>query len=260
MPIQSKTDRNQVRFSSFEDQIRSDNAVRFIDSFVDKLDLSKLEFTTQTIKTEGRPAFEHSVYLKLYLYGYLNGLRSSRKLERECFRNIEVHWLLSGQQPNYHSIADFRKDNPQALKNTFKLFVLFLKECDLIGGRNVALDGTKVRANNSKKNNYNQKKIDRHLAYIEEKFAEYLQQLEENDEQESGLDIKPVQAKIQRLSEARIKYEALEKQLSSSDDPQVSTTDADARALLVQGQVVEVSYNLQAAVDEKHKLVVATPP
>lgn len=258
MPIQSKTDRNQVQFSSFEERISKDNPVRFIDAFVDKLDLTKLDFISQTVKTEGRPAFEHAVYLKLYLYGYLNGLRSSRKLERECVRNIEVHWLLCGQQPNYHSIADFRKDNPKALKNTFKLFVLFLKECELIGGNTVAIDGTKVRASNSKKNNYNQKKIDRHLAYIEEKTTEYLKQLEENDKEDNGLDVKHVQAKIERLAGAKIKYEALEKQLATTDEPQVSTTDTDARALLVQGQVVEVSYNLQAAVDQQHKLVVAT--
>jgi transposase len=249
LPIQSKTDRNQVQFSSFEERISKDNPVRFIDAFVDKLDLTKLDFISQTVKTEGRPAFEHAVYLKLYLYGYLNGLRSSRKLERECVRNIEVHWLLCGQQPNYHSIADFRKDNPKALKNTFKLFVLFLKECELIGGNTVAIDGTKVRASNSKKNNYNQKKIDRHLAYIEEKTTEYLKQLEENDKEDNGLDVKHVQAKIERLAGAKIKYEALEKQLATTDEPQVSTTDTDARALLVQGQVVEVSYNLQAAVD-----------
>ena len=123
-----------MRISSFDEQISSDNPARFIDAFVDKLDLTKLAFVPQNIKTEGRPTFEYSVYLKLYLYGYLNGLRSSRKLERECVRNVEVHWLLCGQQPNYHSIADFRKDNPKALKNTFKFFVLFLKECELIGG------------------------------------------------------------------------------------------------------------------------------
>jgi len=144
------------------------------------------------------------------------------------------------------------------LKNTFKLFVLFLKKCELIVGLNIAIDGTKVWANNSKKNKYNHKKLGRHLAYIEEKAIEYLKQLKENDELEIGLEIKQVHAKIQRLSEAKIKYEVLEKLLGLSDEPQVNTTDADARALLVQGQVVEVSYNLRAAADEKHKLVVAT--
>jgi transposase len=258
LPLQSKTDRYQMRFTSFEENIATDNPIRFIDAFVDKLDLTKLQFTEATIKVEGRPAFEQRTFLKLYLYGYLNGLRSSRRLERECVRNVELHWLLCGQRPNYHSIADFRKDNPKALQNTFKLYVLFLKECELIGGKTVAIDGSKVRASNSKKNNYNQKKIERHLTYIEEKTSEYLQQLEENDKQDTGQDLKHIQSKIERLKTAKIKYESLEKQLKESDEPQVSTTDADARALLVQGQVVEVSYNLQAAVDEQHKLVVAT--
>jgi transposase len=258
MPIQAKIDRFQMQFNSLEDSIGQDNPVRFLDAFVDKLELKELQFVQTSIKTEGRPAFEPATFLKLYLYGYLNGLRSSRKLERECVRNIELQWLLCGQNPNYHSIADFRKNNPIALKNTFKLFVLFLKDCELIGGETVAIDGTKVRASNSKKNNYNQKKIDRHLAYIQEKTNEYLQQLETNDQAESNLDIAHVTAKIERLKTAKIKYETIQKQLSDTIEPQVSTTDPDARALLVHGQVVEVSYNVQAAVDEKHKLVVAT--
>lgn len=153
MPLQPKTDRYQISFSSLDECIATDTAVRFIDAFVDKLDLSKLLFVAKSIKTEGRPAFEQSVFLKLYLYRYLNGLRSSRKLARECVRNVELQWLLSGQQPNYHSIADFRKQNPEALKNTFKLYVLFLKDVELIGGETVAIDGTKIRASNSRKNN-----------------------------------------------------------------------------------------------------------
>ena len=258
MPLLSKSNRNQLQFSSFEERICSNNPVRFIDAFVDKLDLSKLDFIGQVVKIEGRPAFEQSLFLKLYLYGYLNSIRSSRRLERECVRNIELHWLLCGQQPNYHSIADFRKDNPRALQHTFKLFVLFLKDAELIGGQIVAIDGTKIRASNSRKNNFSQKKIDRHLAYIEEKTAEYLQQLQEHDTQDGNLDISHVQSKIDRLKTAKLKYEALERQLSATLEPQVSSTDVDARALLVQGQVVEVCYNVQTSVDEKHKLVVGT--
>ncbi len=258
MPLAAKIDRFQVHFSSLEEAITCDNPVRFLDAFVDKLEMDKLQFSPQTVKTEGRPAFEHQIFLKLYLYGYLNGIRSSRKLERECVRNIELQWLLSGQRPNYHSIADFRKVNPVALQNTFKLFVLFLKDAQLIGGKTIAIDGTKVRASNSKKNNFNLKKIERHLTYIETKTAEYLKQLSENDKNDDELDFAHIQAKIERLKNAKIKYEALETQLNESSEPQVSTTDADARALLVHGQVVEVSYNVQAAVDEQHKLIVAT--
>ncbi len=110
---------------------------------------------SKQIKTEGRPSYNPKVLLKLYFYGYLNGLRSSRRLEKECKRNIELQWLMQKLIPNYHTISDFRKENPQALKNTFKLFVLFLKDMGLVSGHTVAIDGTKVRAHNSKKNNYN---------------------------------------------------------------------------------------------------------
>ena len=153
------------------------------------LDLTKLGFIINTLKTEGRPCFDSKHFLKIYLYGYLNGLRSSRRLERECARNSELQWLIGNLTPNYHSIADFRNVNPKALKNVFKLFVLFLKDAELVTGETVAIDGTKVRAHNSKKNNYSQKKIDRHLLYVEEKTNEYLQQLEVNE----------IEGKIERL-------------------------------------------------------------
>ena len=115
--------RNQLQIVSLEDKITPDNPVRFIDAFVSHIDLNKIGFESKVLKAEGRPSFQTEVFLKLYLYGYLNGVRSSRRLEKECFRNIEVQWLLEDIRPNYHSIADFRKDNPKALKQLFKLFV-----------------------------------------------------------------------------------------------------------------------------------------
>ena len=251
-------DRTQLSFVSLEGLIAADNTVRVVDAFVEKLDLTQLGFVVNKLNKEGRPSYNSKVFLKLYLYGYLNGIRSSRRLERECVRNTELQWLLCKLVPNYHSIADFRKENPTALRSTFKLFVLFLKDMDLVSGSTVAIDGTKVRAHNSKKNNYSPKKIERHLKYIEEKTNEYLTQLESHDASESTVKVSNVKEKIARLKQNKIKYELLQEQLNTSGEPQVSTTDADARALLVQGQVVEVSYNIQAAVDEKHKLVVAT--
>ena len=143
--------RLQMQLSSLEDSIDQENPVRFIDAFVEQLDLVKLGFEVKTLKEEGRPSFESSVLLKIYLYGYLNGLRSSRRLESECCRNIELQWLTLGLRPNYHTISDFRKNNPIPLKNVFKLFVSFLKDIDLISGQVVAIDGTKSRAHNSKK-------------------------------------------------------------------------------------------------------------
>ena len=250
--------RHQLQMSSLEDKITADNPVRFIDAFVNHIDAVKIGFQPKILKTEGRPNFRLEVFLKLYLYGYLNGVRSSRRLEKECFRNIEVQWLLEDIRPNYHSISDFRKDNPKALKQLFKLFVSFLKDADLIAGETIAIDGTKSRAHNSKKANFNQKKIDKHKEYIESKTQEYLDQLDQNDIQENPIVIKNLQQKIERLKQNKIKYELLEEELKNSGEPQISTTDADARALLVQGQVVEVSYNIQAAVDSKHNLVVAT--
>jgi len=258
MEFISGHDRLQLQLSSMEDAISQDNMVRFVDAFVEKLELEKLGFQVVKLQKEGRPAFDRKVLLKLYFYGYLNGIRSSRRLERECTRNLELHWLLEGRRPNYHTIADFRKLNPDALRNTFKLFVLFLKDMDLIGGHTIAIDGTKARAHNSKKNNFNAKKIERHIKRIEEQTQNYLAEMDANDKNESSPKLKNVKDKLARLASQRIKYEQLAERLEQSGEPQISTTDQDARALLVQGQVVEVTYNHQAAVDDKHNLVVAT--
>jgi transposase len=258
MPIITSQNRTQIEFKSLEDFIEKDNTVRFIDAFVEKLELDKLAFITKPVKVEGRPSYTNQLFLKIYFYGYLNGIRSSRKLAKECMRNIEMQWLCNGLTPNYHSIADFRKNNPKALRNTFKLFVLFLKEADLLGCQTIAIDGTKARAHNSKKNNYNQKKIDRHFAYIEEKTNQYLKELDEADKKEQNDRVKDIESKLEKLKTQKIKYDTLQEQLNQSNEPQVSTTDSDARALLIHGQVVEVSYNTQAAVDDKHKLIVAT--
>lgn len=247
-----------MTFACLEDHISADNPIRFIDAFAENIALKTLGFDVKTLKAEGRPSFDTKIFLKLYLYGYLNGLRSSRKLEKECLRNTEMQWLLCGLVPNYHSISDFRKNNPLGLKKLFKLFVSFLKDADLIAGETIAIDGTKSRAHNSKKANFNQKKIDKHLAYIEEKTDHYLKELAQNDQDDSGISISKIQEKIERLKTNKIRYELLEEKLQASGEPQISTTDEDARALLVQGQVVEISYNIQAAVDSKHNLVVAT--
>lgn len=220
--------RYQMRISSLEKTISLDNQVRFIDIFVSFLDLSKFCFSVQTLNKEGRPSYNSPVFIKIYLYEYLNGLRSSRKLEKECFRNIEMQWLLEDIRPNYHSISDFRKDNPLALKNLFKLYVLFLKDADLIAGKTIAIDGTKSRSHNSKKANFNQNKIDKHLEYIETKTQEYLDVLEENDSKENAPKIQNIQQKIELLKQNKIRYEVLEEKLKASGEPQISTTYNDS--------------------------------
>ncbi len=265
-------DRSQITFSSLDDQIDKENPVRIIDAFIDKLDLDLLGFGNKPLKSkenqqqpkhsnpsDGRPSYELKILLKLYFYGYFNGIRSSRRLEKECVRNIELRWLLSNLTPNYHTIADFRKNNPKALKNCFKLYTLFLRDIGLIAGKTLAVDGSKFRASNSKKNNYSQNKIDRQLHYIEQKTAEYLRQLDQADSLEhSEENIQLIQQKLNYFQSNKINYEILQEQLRQSGQTQISTTDPDSKALLVQGQVVEVSYNVQAAVDDKHNLVVAT--
>ncbi len=185
-------DRNSETVVSLEGSIASDNPVRLVDAFVNKLELDKMGLQTVP-KQEGRPAFSPALFLKLYLYGYLNRIRSSRRLEIECGRNIEVRWLLEELVPNYHSIADFRKTYTRQLKFVFRCYVDFLKDEELMSSGLVAIDGTKIRAQNSKKNNYNQDKIDRHLKYIEDRTAKYLQELEALDEaedQSAGMVVK----------------------------------------------------------------------
>ena len=182
-------DRFQSYSFTLEERIAADNPVRVIDAFVEVLPLEKMGFTKVKPQPTGRPSYQPGHLLKLYLYGYYNRIRSSRRLEAECVRNIELHWLIQGLTPAYHTIADFRKQHPEALRAVFKSFVSFLKGVDLLDGDYIAIDDTKFRAVNSKKNNYTQAKIDRHLAYIDAKTSEYLQALEQQDEEDNKANI-----------------------------------------------------------------------
>src|SRR5918911_3033378 len=178
------TPRNQTYFATLDDQVSTDNVVRLIDAFVDKLELQKLGFSNTVDKSEGRPPYAPAVLLKLYLYGYINKIRSSRKLEKECSRNIELQWLVQKRVPNYHTIADFSKLHVAPLQSMFRLYVEFVDDAGLLGKTTIGIDGSKFKAVNSKKNNYNQKKIDKHRQFIEDKTARYLQELDELDRQE----------------------------------------------------------------------------
>jgi transposase len=257
------SNRHQTVFTTLEEQVSAENAVRLIDAFVEKLDVLKLGFGTSALKTEGRPPYAPQVLLKLYLYGYLNKIRSSRKLEKESGRNIELQWLLQNLQPNYHTIADFRKLHAQALKNMFQLYVQFLADAELLGKTTLAADGSKFKAVNSKKNNYNQKKIDKHLQFIEDKTTRYLQELDALDKQESNSDElilkkEKIAEGLKKLKERSIKYDTLQQQLDATADKQISTTDADSRSILLTKSIVEVAYNVQNVVDDKHNLIVQT--
>ena len=258
------SNRHQTYFTTPDDQVSADNVVRLMDAFIDKLDLHKLGFTGTVHKSEGRPPFAPGLLLKLYLYGYLNKIRSSRKLEKECSRNIELQWLLQGLQPNYHTIADFRKVHALPLQAMFKLYVQFLNDADLLGKTTIGIDGSKFKAVNSKKNNYNQKKIDKYRQFIEDKTAKYLQELDELDTQENKNDDElqvrkeKIAEGLTKLKERTIKYDTLQQQLDDTTDKQISTTDADSRSIIVAKTIVEVAYNTQNAVDDKHNLIVHT--
>jgi transposase len=265
MQIIQGNDRFQSYFSTLEEQVSTDNTVRLIDAFVDKLDLEKLGFSNRVHKSEGRPSFAPQLFLKLYLYGYLNKIRSSRKLEKECSRNIELQWLLQNLQPNYHTIADFRKLHAQPLQSMFKIYVQFLSDAGLLGKTTIGIDGSKFKAVNSRKNNYTQKKIDKHQQFIEDKTIKYLQQLDEFDQQEQTGDKEELQLKkekiiigLAKLKERTIKYDTLQQQLDNTTDKQISTTDVDSRSIIIVKNIVEVAYNTQNAVDDKHNLIVHT--
>jgi len=258
--------RNQTYFGTLEDQVSPDNPVRLIDAFIDKLELQKLGFTNTVHKGEGRPPYAPGVLLKLYLYGYLNKIRSSRKLEKECSRNRELEWLLQSLQPNYHTIADFRKVHSKPLQSMFKLYVQFLGDAGLLGKTTIGIDGSKFKAVNSKKNNYNQKKIDKHRQFIEDKAAKYLAELDELDKQEAaagGTDDLVIKKEkiaqgLAKLKERTIKYDTLQEQLNNTDDKQISTTDPESRSIIIAKNIVEVAYNTQNGVDDKHNLIVHT--
>ena len=172
-----------------EERIEQNNPVRIIDAFVDSCKLEEFGFTHAKHAPEGRPPYHPGDLLKLYIYGYLNRIRTTRMLEKECKRNLELMWLLKELTPDHNTIANFRKANPKAIKLVFRRMVKMCKRLDLIGGKVIAIDGTKLRAQNSKKNNYNQKKIDDHLGYIESRLHEYLDALDIADAAETMVAI-----------------------------------------------------------------------
>ena len=250
----SQQDRHQIEFTSLDMQVSQNSTVRVIDAFLEFAMDYKLGFV-QHVQRTGRPSFPIRTLLGIYMYGYLNRIRSSRELERTCHINLEVQWLIYGQKPCYKTIANFRKDNGEGFANLFKLFREFCKHLDLYGKETIAIDGSKFRAQNSKKNNFNAKKIERQLVYIEEKENEYLTKLDEEDRKEA-MDNPQSHQRLAELSKRRLKYQHLKERLEESEDLQISAVDPDARALPQHMNIIEVGYNNQVAVDDKHYLYV----
>ena len=244
-----------------DDWIDENNPVRVIDVFVDELDLRELGFSGVDAKATGRPSYHSSCLLRLYIYGYLNRVQSSRRLEREAGRNVEVMWLTGRLNPDHKTIADFRKDNGRAIRQVCARFVALCRTMGLFMEASVAIDGSKFKAVNNRDKNFTRAKMERRMAQIEESVARYLQQLDSADRQEPSEALKTkttrLQEKIERLKEEMKRLGSLKVQMLATPDQQISLTDPDARSMATSGRGSGVvGYNVQTAVDTKYHLIV----
>lgn len=263
-------DRDQLILfpDNIEKYIDQDNAVRVVDEFVDSLNLEELGFKHFEPKDlGGRPAYDPYDLLKLYLYGYLNGIRTSRKLARECKRNVELMWLLKKLTPDFRTISDFRKLNIDCVKKVFREFVELCKGLDLIAGELVGIDGTKLKAVNSKSKNFNKKKLEYRMKRLDLHIAEYLKQLEENDlivsddgargekiASSSPSEVQHAKEEIQKLESRKTKYNDLLAKLKETGQSEISLTDPECRTMK-NNERLEPCYNAQASVDSKFHLI-----
>jgi transposase len=243
---------------ALDDYICVDNPVRFIDAFVDGLDLVEAGFARVQPMATGRPGYAPGDLLKLYIYGYLNRVRSSRRLEAECHRNIEVIWLLRTLKPDFKTIADFRADNRAAFKAVFRAFTLLCKRLDLFGRELLAVDGTRIKAVNNKDRNFTRNSLEKFIKAADERLAVYLERLDEGDAADKptgGARVKNLAEKIEGLRKKRGAYDAMLKNLERTGEDQISFTDPDSRAMAAHTRVA-VGYNVQVAVDAKNKMIV----
>jgi transposase len=246
---------------SLEDYVAEDNPVRVVDVFVDELDLSKLGFDGMQPEATGRPPYHPATLLKIYIYGYLNRIQSSRRLERETQRNVELMWLTNRLMPDFKTIADFRKDNGPAIRSVCREFVLLCRRFNLFSETIVAIDGSKFKAVNNRDKNFTDRKFEARIEQLEESIGRYLIELDRADRDpalvpEARVDhlkekLATVKAQMQRLNE-------IGHQMSNAPDGQISLTDPDARSMASSGRGTGiVGYNVQTAVDAKHHLIVA---
>lgn len=240
-----------------EDYISEENPVRVIDAYVDSLDFEKLGFNRFIPNATGRPMYAPSDLLKLYVYGYMNRVRSSRRLEAETKRNLEVIWLLNKLSPDHKTVSRFRQHNSVALKNVFKNFVKLCLKLDLYGKELIAIDGSKFKAVNSKDRSFNKKKLQDKIARLDTKIEEYLQLMEEQDKREetdNQLTTNEITKIIFELTERKVKYEEYSQEMKQTGETQKSLTDPDSRLMMANGKM-DICYNVQTAVDSKNKMI-----
>jgi transposase len=247
--------------ASLDDYVTEDNPVRAVDVFVDGLDLDKLGFVGVQPFDTGRPSYHPGVMLKLYVYGYLNRVPSSRRLERECQRNIEMIWLTRQLAPDFKTIADFRKDNGKAIREVCREFVALCRKLDLFSAASVAIDGSKFKAINARDKNFTEAKMKRRFERIDESIVRYLSQLETADRHGDAVPeakVERLKGKIEKLKEEIVRLNAINAEMMKSEDKQISLTDPDARSMATSGKDTGiVGYNVQIAVDTQHHLIVA---
>ena len=244
-----------------DDYVAEDNPVRAIEAFADGLDLGQLGFTRVEALVTGRPGYHPATLLKIYIYGYLNRIPSSRRLERECQRNIELVWLTGQLAPDFKTIADFRKDNGKAICEVCRAFVALCRKLDLLSAASIAIDGSKFKAVNARDKNFTEAKMKRRLERIDESIARYMAQLETADRHGDAVPearVARLQDKIVKLKEEITRLNAINADMMKSEDKQISLTDPDARSMTTSGKDTGiVGYNVQAAVDTENHLIVA---
>jgi transposase len=242
-----------------DDYVTEDNPVRVVDVFVDNLDLAALGFDRATAQATGRPGYHPATLLKIYIYGYLNRVQSSRRLEREAQRNIELMWLTGRLAPDFKTIADFRKDNGPAIRKACREFVVLCRRLNLFSQALVAIDGSKFKAVNNRDRNYTRTKVQRRIEQIEESVVRYLSELDSADRQGAAhvaeARTTQLREKVEKLQSEMQRMKTLAKEVEAAPDGQISLTDPDARSMMTRGTGI-VGYNVQTAVDAQHHLIV----
>lgn len=261
--IEKKINVNQYSFMPmcYDEIISQDNPVRVLAAFIDALDMEKLNFThsSKDASKRGRPSYNPKDMLKLYLYGYFNGIRSSRKLEKESQRNIELFWLIGELKPDFKTIADFRKDNIKSMQGVFTEFSLLCDELKLVGKEIVAIDGSKFRACNSRRKNYTKGKVEKQIKYYQENAEKYMKLLDEEDSHEVDNKVTASKEEIQRkIKEAQKRIQELQDmQKRIEQNGEISITDQDARHMKANNNGTDIAHNVQISVDSKEHIVVA---
>ena len=247
-------DREQVMMISLDELVENEAMVRVIDRFIEIVDVEKLGFKRCEPAQTGRPPYPTKEMTKLYVYGYENGIKSSRKLQAETHRNIEVMWLMGNLKPDHKTISEFRRNNIRPLQKLFREFVKLCKSWELIGGKIIAFDGTKIKASNNKKMNFSRKKLNARISHLDEQIQKYLEEFEVTDESEGQENPKDSEG-LNKLLKRKELYESYQKQLDETEENELSAVDPDARLMGNNRGGVDMAYNVQSAVDAKHHII-----